>query len=230
MWVSPTLDTPGNASSTLMTGLRRPGQRGKTTFGDVVNDHATRNPTAHHWLWAKLLQEEYPSEDYFMNTKGSQTDSWFRPKIALRDIPKRLMMLLSGTDNRRGPSSEVEELQLRARDFTRYQLEQMDDWDRALYREWTSLVSRNAIASTYPLEEPSESSKVKLRRSRQRRSVAPRDISPEPWVGMGNDSSLLSPRRQETSHLGRYDSREQRVLDMVKGFPILRKIPYHIHT
>ena len=89
----------GNASPTLMTGLRRPDQR-----SDVVNDHATRNLTAHHWLWAELLQEEYPTEGYFMNTKGSGTDSWFRPNIALRDIPKRLMMLLSGTDNRRNHS------------------------------------------------------------------------------------------------------------------------------
>ena len=141
----------GHASPTLMTGLRRPDQR-----SGVINDHTTRNLTAHHWLWAKLLQEEYPTEGYFMNTKGSGTDSWFRPRIALRDIPKRLMMLLSGTDNRRNHSDEVKELQSRAREFTRHQFEQMDDWDRAVYREWTSLVSRNALAFPYPLEGNSE--------------------------------------------------------------------------
>ena len=42
-------------------------------------------------------------------------------------------MLLSGTDNRRNHSDEVEELQLRAHTSIRdRQLEQMDDWDRAL--------------------------------------------------------------------------------------------------
>ena len=147
-----------------------------------------------------------------MNTMGSGTGSWFRPGIALRDIPKRLMMLLSGTDNRRNHSEEVEELQLRARECTRRQLEQMDDWDRAFYREWTCLISRNALASTHPLDEPSGSSKVKLRRSRQRRSVATRDISPQPRASTGRDSLISTPCRQETSQLGRYDPREQRVL------------------
>ena len=175
-------DTTGNASRTLMTGLRRPDQRGMTTFGDAEDDRVLRNPTAHHWLWARLIQEEYPSEGYFMNTKGPGTSSWFRPGIALRDIPKRLTMLLSGTDNRRNHSDVVEALQLRARDYTQRQLDQMDDWDRALHREWVSLVSRNALISPYPLEESSESSKVKPRRSRQRRSVATRDISPQPRV------------------------------------------------
>ena len=121
-------------------------------------------------------------------------------------------MLLSGTDNRRNHSDEVEELQLRAREYTRQQLEQMDDWDRAFYREWTSLISRNALTSTYPLEEPSGSSNVKLRRSRQRRSVATRDISPQPRASAGSDSLISTPRRQETSQLGRYDPREQQVL------------------
>ena len=211
MWVSPTLDTPGNASRTLMTGLRRPGQRGMTAYS---HEGELRNPTERHtrWQWAKLLQEEYPSEGYFMHTLRSGTGSWFRPRIALRDIPKRLMMLLSSTDNRRNHSDEVEELQSRAREYTRQQLEQMDDWNRAFYREWTSLISRNALTSTYPLEESSGSSKVKLRRSRQRRSVATRDISPQPRASAGSDSLISSPRRQEISQLGRYDPREQRVL------------------
>ena len=39
------------------------------------------------------------------------------PDISLRDIPKRLMMLLSGTDNRRNHSDEVEALQSRAREL-----------------------------------------------------------------------------------------------------------------
>ena len=60
-----------------------------------------------------------------MNTKGSGTDSWFGPKIASQDIPK------SGTDNRRNHSDEVEELQLRAHECTRQQLQQINDWDRA---------------------------------------------------------------------------------------------------
>ena len=58
-------------------------------------------------------------------------------------------MLLSDADNRQTPSGEVEKLQSRAREFTRQQVEQMDDGDRALYREWTSLVSRNAISSNH---------------------------------------------------------------------------------
>ena len=98
-----------------------------------------------------------------MNTIGSRpgTALWLRPKIALMEIPKRLMMLLSGTDNRQDRSeehpvkiritpSEIEELQLRAREYKRQQ-EQMDDWERAFYREWTSLVSRNALAFPYPM-------------------------------------------------------------------------------
>ena len=88
MWVLPTLETPRDTSSTLITGLRHSGQRGETTFGDVVNDHATTDLTTHHWLWAKLIQEEYPAEGYFMNTTGSRTSSWFRPRLALRDIPQ----------------------------------------------------------------------------------------------------------------------------------------------
>ena len=85
-----------------------------------------------------------------MNTMESRTGtgSWFRPNTAL---------LLSGTDNRRNHSDEVEELQSRAREYTRQQLEQMNDWDRAFYREWTSLISRNAIALPYPMGEPIES-------------------------------------------------------------------------
>ena len=109
------------------------------------------------WLRAKLLQEEYPSEGYFMNTM------WERPKIALVEIPTRLMMLLSGTDNRRYRSGrysvspritpyEVEELQLRAREYTRQQVEQMNVWERAFHREWVSLISRNAISFPYPME------------------------------------------------------------------------------
>ena len=159
-----------------------------------------------------------------MNTMGSRTGigSWFRPKIALRDIPKRLTMLLSGTDNRRNHSDEVEELQSRAREYTRQQLEQMDDWDRAFYREWTSLVSRNALAFPYPMGEPIGSSKVKLRRSSQRRSVATREISPQARAHPGRDFIISSPRRQWTNQLGRYDPREQRVLGQDGGNPIWR--------
>ena len=91
----------------------------------------------------------------------------------------------------------------------------MDDWDRALHREWVSLdpseVSRNALAFPYPLEEPGGSSKVKLKRSWQRRSVATRDISPQPQASTGSDSVAFTPCRQEISQRGRYDSREQRV-------------------
>ena len=36
----------------------------------------------------------------------------------------------------------------------REQLEQMDDWDRAFYREWTSLITRNALAFPYPMGDP----------------------------------------------------------------------------
>ena len=214
-------DTTGNASRTLMTGLRRPGQHGVTAYDSAGHCREMRNPTERHnrWLWAELLQEEYPAEGYFMNTMGSGTGtgSWFRPRIALRDIPKRLTMLLSGVDNRRNHSDEVEALQSRARDYTRRQLEQMDDWDRAFYREWTSLISRNALTSPYPLEESSESSKVKLRRSWQRRSVATRDISSPARANSGEDPMVSSPRRQWTSQLGRYDPREQRVLGQGGG-------------
>ena len=161
-----------------------------------------------------------------MNTKGPGTSSWFRPGIALRDLPKRLTMLLSGTDNRRNHSDEVEALQLRARDYTQRQLDQMDDWDRALHREWVSLVSRNALISPYSLEESSESSKVKHRRSQQRRSAATRDISPQPRVSAGSDSLISSPRRQWTSQLGRYDPREQRVLGQYgEGFSHITGTP-----
>ena len=45
-----------------MTGLRRPGQRGVTTHSGADNRRNVGSPTARHgtWLWAKLLQEEYP--------------------------------------------------------------------------------------------------------------------------------------------------------------------------
>ena len=84
------------------------------------------NPDARYntWLWAKLLQEEYPSEGYSMNT---------------RSTPR-----------------EVEALQARAREYTRQQVEQMDEWERAFYHEWTSLISRNAVAFPYPMERESE--------------------------------------------------------------------------
>ena len=114
-------DPSGNTSRILMTGLRRPGQRGATTW--VAN--------------------------------------WVRPII-----PNRLMMLLSGTDNRRNrsegysvrsriTSSEVKELQCRPREYMRQQLEQMDDWDRAFHREWTiSYLTQNALAFPYPMGDP----------------------------------------------------------------------------
>ena len=192
-------DMPGNTSRILMTGLQRPGQRGVTMrvaawvhhvipnrlmmwLSDTDNrrciwNHIIRSYT---WLWAKLLQEEYPAEGYFMNTRCTPQD--------------------------------VEALQARAREYTRQQVEQMDDWDRAFYREWTSLISRNALAFPYPMGEPIESSKVKLRRSSQRRSVATRDISPQARAHPGRDCVISSPRRQWTSQLGRYNPREQRVL------------------
>ena len=100
---------------------------------------------------------------------------------------------------------------MRAHEYTRQQLEHMDDWDRAFHREWISLISRNALTSTYPLEEPRESSKVKLRRSWQRRSVATRDVSPQPRAAAGRDT-LFNPRRLWTSQLGRHNPREQRIL------------------
>ena len=202
-----------------MTGLRRPGQRGVTAYINADDCREVRNPTAHHnrWLCANLLQEEYPSEGYFMNTMGLRTtiSSWFRLNGALRDIPKRLTMLLSGTDNLRNHSDEIEELQSRAREYTRQQLAHMDDWDRAFYREWTSLVSRNALASPYPMGEPMGSSKVKLRRSSQRRSVATREISPRSQVHAGRE--LSSPRRSRTTQLGRPNPPEQRVLGQDGG-------------
>ena len=85
-----------NTNRILMTGLRRPDQRGATAWDA----------------------------------------NWVRPII-----PNRLMMLLSGTDNRRSrldeysvrprvTPSEVQELQCRAREYMRQQLEQLDDWDR----------------------------------------------------------------------------------------------------
>ena len=90
-WTGAERDSSGNASRILLTGLRRPGQRGATT-----------------WVANRV-----------------------RPII-----PNRLMMLLSGTDNRRSrldgysvrpriTPSEVKELQCRAREYTRQQLEQM---------------------------------------------------------------------------------------------------------
>ena len=154
---------------------------------------------------------------------GTGTGSRHGPRITLWDSPKRLMMLLSGTDNPRNHSNEVEELQSRACEYTQQQLEQMDDWDRAFYREWTSLVSRNALAPPYPMGEPKESSKVKLRRPRQRRSVAARDISPQARTNTGADS----PRRQWTSQLGGGTTlvSSEYSVNTVKGFPILRGIP-----
>ena len=136
-------DTAGNASRILMTGLRHPGQRGETTpiiawlrpiipkrLMMLLSGTDTRrnigNPDARYntWLWAKMLQEEYPSEGYSMNTRSTPRD--------------------------------VEALQMRAREYTRQQLAQMDDWDRAFYREWTSLITRNALAFPYSMELESE--------------------------------------------------------------------------
>ena len=119
-------DTAGNASRILMTGLQRPGQRGVTMHSGADNrrDNDSSITRKSAWLWAKLLQEEYPSEGYSMNT---------------RSTPR-----------------EVEALQARAREYTRRQLEQMDEWERAFYREWTSLISRNALAFLYPMERESE--------------------------------------------------------------------------
>ena len=215
---------PRESQPDLDDWVAAPWQRGVTTHGTADNSRELRSPNAHHnrWLWAKLLLEEYLSEGYFMNTTGLRTtfSSWFRLNNALRDIPKRLTMLLSSTDNRRNHSDEVEELQSRAREYTRQQLEQMDDWDRAFYREWTSLVSRNALASPYPMGEPMGSSKVKLRRSSQRRSVATREISPQVRAHAGRDFIISSPRRSRTNQLGRHDPREQRVFGQDGGISI----------
>ena len=58
--------------------------------------------------------------------------------------------------NTRSTPREVEALQARAREYTRRQLEQMDEWERGFYREWTSLISWNALAFPYPMESESE--------------------------------------------------------------------------
>ena len=167
----------GNASWILMTGLQRPGQRGLTMpivawlrpiipnrLMMLLSGTDTRrnigNPGARYntWLGAELLQEDYPSEGYFMNTTGSRTGigSWFRPNTALMKIPKS-DELLSGTDTRRGISRKVTTSEYtRAREYTRRQVEQMDEWERAFYQEWTSLISRNALAFPYPMERESE--------------------------------------------------------------------------
>ena len=133
----------GNASRILMTGLRRPGQRGVTALEREGGHHERHNRRQ----WAKLLQEEYPTKGYFMNTKrsGIGIGTWLRPRIDLWDIPKRLIMLLSGTDNRRSHSDKVEELQLRAREYTQRQLEQMDDWDKAFHREYSDTLPRGTV-------------------------------------------------------------------------------------
>ena len=115
-----------------MTGLRRPGQRGVTTWvanwvrpiipnrlimllSGTDNRRDSWNIDTHlgSWLRAKLLQAEYPAKGYFMNTGTTPQD--------------------------------VAALQLRAHEYMREQLEQMDDWDRAFHREWISLISRNAL-------------------------------------------------------------------------------------
>ena len=44
----------------------------------------------------------------------------------------------------------MEALQIRARGYARQQVEQMNDWERALHREWVSLISRNATSFPYP--------------------------------------------------------------------------------
>ena len=54
--------------------------------------------------------------------------------------------------NTRATPHEVEALQIRAREYTRQQMDQMDDWERALHRERVSLISRNAISFPYPME------------------------------------------------------------------------------
>ena len=47
---------------------------------------------------------------------------------------------------------EVEALQSRAREYTWQQLEEMDEWERALHREWVSFVSMNVMSFPYPME------------------------------------------------------------------------------
>ena len=58
--------------------------------------------------------------------------------------------------NTRSTPRDVEALQLRAHEYMRQQVEQMDDWDKAFYREWTSLIPRNALAFPYAMGEPME--------------------------------------------------------------------------
>ena len=100
-------DITGNASLTLMTELRHPGQRGKTTLGDVINDYATTEGVP--------LRE--PPHEY----KGVKNRFVVWTQDHLAGYSQEAEMLLSKTDNRREPSDEVEELQSRALDFTRHQ-------------------------------------------------------------------------------------------------------------
>ena len=54
--------------------------------------------------------------------------------------------------NTRTDPREVDALHIRAREYTQQQVEQMDEWERTLHREWVSLVSRNALAFPSPME------------------------------------------------------------------------------
>ena len=54
--------------------------------------------------------------------------------------------------NTRAVPHDVEALQIRARENAQQQVEQLNDWERALHREWVSLLSRNAISFPYPME------------------------------------------------------------------------------
>ena len=123
--------------------------------------------------------------------------------------------------NTRWTPRDVEALQERAREYTRQQEEQMDDWDRAFYREWTSLVSRNALAFPYPMVEPLGEEEVKLRRSWQRRSVATQEalLQAQPRLSTSSTASSSS----DTGIQARYRARNPFVPGDAIPFPYQRE-------
>ena len=174
-------DPSGNTSRILMTGLRCPGQRGATAW-----DANWVRPIIPNRLMMLLSG----TDNCRIGQRGATAwdANWVRPIT-----PNRLMMLLSGTDNRRShldeysvrpriTPSEVQELQCRAREYTRQQLDQMD---RAFHREWISLISRNALAFPYPMGEPEE------RESEARTLMA----TPIRGYADGSAASTVTPRQ-----------------------------------
>ena len=77
----------------------------------------------------------------------SHVYSWLTPKMLQKDNPTEGYSM-----NTTATHQEIQALEVQVRTYMRMQIENMDEWERALHREWSSLISRSLLAPRCQME------------------------------------------------------------------------------